>query len=990
MSWYKYPTKMKNQMAEKAALDITSTDDQDMNVIHINPDKEYQEFLGMGTSLEEATINNLIQLSPEVQDEFLRKLVDPKQGGMTLFRITVGTSDFTSKKFYTYYDAKELNEKNAIKNGDGSFSPDWQNVTGNGFSIQKDEDYKIIATIKKVQAFAKEYGVEDEVKFFASSWTPPGWMKNETSSSKSYADNDLLLKGGSLKDDAIEDLAVYYTRYLEEYAKQGIDIYAMTLQNEPMLEINYPSCAMSGVQEGKLAIAIKKAINNSSILTKEQKKCKLWAFDHNPSGAYSYAEKILSVYGANDALDGVAFHDYGGSLTEMQRVLDNLLNKNGRTDQTVNLTERSVWGTAGANSIITYFRNSGISYNSWVTMLDSNVGVHQWVGTPDPTMFARAAGSDNDYWAMPEFYITGQFSRFIRPGYVRVDSDEGIANVGNVVFKNPETRELTAVVSNNTDKKQNFKFEINGIQIICAIPAKNVATYVWKQPDKIQNDVGKGFAASDFAEASEGVSIAEDGSISAASEEDYADYIVNIKKAGTYGICFAQQSDEAGKAISIWQGDNKLREVNTVAGDRLTVVRGVLTFEKAGIQQIRIKMSKGIALSAITLDEMDAYHAIPGKIAADAYRDLSGVAAVTQEHTLRDMAAGTKITYAVEVPEDDTYQVQMDAEAQESISGKVTVDDGKAQTFDKTAFELSLTAGKHQITVEPDQISVLKSIAFGSYIDVDAPVILENSEDGKKVTFTVTGGTIAEATADTEIAEVTGLPEVVQAAVTRVSDTKAELVLNGNRTRDFDSDLTVTVLLSVRQNSGKTYAVKAQFVITAVDDEERVSVAEDADLSVPSAIGGEKTITLKMQGGTFRADGADQITVSGDAAEYYDVKAITWKDSSTVDVTVSYKKKFYRPAQLVFEIPTAAYDAGTVSLKAAAGMEPEQGLPWIIWLQWKNQEPICLQQIMPYRMQHRYHCGQTVSWKKVQLQWEVWYFRQPEAGQTIRRVTVLP
>ena len=307
MSWYKYPTKMKNQMAEKAALDITSTDDQEMNVIHINPDKEYQEFLGMGTSLEEATINNLIQLSPEVQDEFLRKLVDPKQGGMTLFRITVGTSDFTSKKFYTYYDAKELNEKNAIKNGDGSFSPDWQNVTGNGFSIQKDEDYKIIATIKKVQAFAKEYGVEDEVKFFASSWTPPGWMKNETSSSKSYADNDLLLKGESLKDDAIEDLAVYYTRYLEEYAKQGIDIYAMTLQNEPMLEINYPSCAMSG--------------------------------------AYSYAEKILSVDGANDALDGVAFHDYGGSLTEMQRVLDNLLNKNGRTDQTVNLTERSVWGT---------------------------------------------------------------------------------------------------------------------------------------------------------------------------------------------------------------------------------------------------------------------------------------------------------------------------------------------------------------------------------------------------------------------------------------------------------------------------------------------------------------------------------------------------------------------------------------------------------------------------------------------------------------------
>ena len=54
-------------------------------------------------------------------------------------------------------------------------------------------------------------------------------MKLETSSSKSYPNNDLLLKGGKLNDDYIDDLAKYYTRYLEEYAKLGINIYAMTL-----------------------------------------------------------------------------------------------------------------------------------------------------------------------------------------------------------------------------------------------------------------------------------------------------------------------------------------------------------------------------------------------------------------------------------------------------------------------------------------------------------------------------------------------------------------------------------------------------------------------------------------------------------------------------------------------------------------------------------------------------------------------------------------
>lgn len=479
MSWYKQPTEMANKMSQKDALPLTAVDCQDMTTFTVNPDKEYQQILGFGTSLEEATINNLVKLTPELQDEFLRRLIDPEQAGMTLLRVTIGTSDFTSKRFYTYYDAAELTEENAISEN-GRLVPDWNNVTGKGFSIQKDHDYKIIDTIKKVQALAKEYGVEDEVRFFASSWTPPGWMKTETETSKRHADNELLLKAGALKDEYIEALAKYYVRYLEEYAKLGISIYAMTLQNEPRLEIDYPSCAMDGIQEGKLVIALKKAIQESQVLTPEQKQIKLWAYDHNASDAYAFTEELLSVEGANEVLDGIAFHDYAGDLSVMQQVLDELLNKGERKDQVVNLTERSVWGTAGANSIITYLRNSAISYNSWVTMLDSNVGIHQWVGTPDPTMFAREADSDSVYWAMPEYYIAGQFSKFIRPGYVRVASEEGSTEtVRNVVFKNPKTNELVAVVVNADDTEQNFKFVCGATQFAAALPAQTVATYVW-------------------------------------------------------------------------------------------------------------------------------------------------------------------------------------------------------------------------------------------------------------------------------------------------------------------------------------------------------------------------------------------------------------------------------------------------------------------------------------------------------------------------------
>lgn len=960
MSWYKYPTEMANQLSEKDALDITSLDDSTYTTINVDENKSYQEFLGMGTSLEEATINNLSQLTPEVQDEFLRKLVDPAQGGMTLFRITVGTSDFTAKPFYTYYDAKELNASNAIYNKKTkTYEPDWQNITGNGFSIQKDIDYKIVDTVKKVIALAKEYGVEDEVKFFASSWTPPGWMKNETSSSKSYTNNALLIKGGSLKDEAIDDLATYYVRYLEEYAKQGINIYAMTLQNEPMLEINYPSCAMSGEQEGKLAVAIKKAVTASSILNASQKECKLWAFDHNPGDAYAYVQKILSVDGANDALDGVAFHDYGGSLTNMQTVLDELLNKDGRTDQTVNLTERSVWGTAGANSIITYFRNSGISYNSWVTMLDSNVGVHQWVGTPDPTMFARAAGSDNDYWAMPEFYITGQFARFIRPGFVRVDSNLGsTSTVTNVVFKNPETGEMSAVVVNATDRKQNFKIVSEGTQFIGAIPAGNVATYVWSNPKNVQNSIEKGFAADAYNEASEGVTADADHAVTMKNDADYADYIINVKEAGTYNIKFNELNNADNKTIKIYQGDTLLREIKVLNHSDAKTVQGAIELSSAGVQQIRVQTSAGVKLSTITLNKVKAIHQVPGRIPADQFCEADAGLSIASDHTLGDMSWWSNTYYKVNVPADDTYTLTLSSATANTkdavgfvvkIDGKEDSDEvaklvnnvdwsnggynasGAWDKFTTTSVEIPLTQGEHIIGIRIAAPINIEWLALGSSMDLTADEITEGAEDGKVITADITGGTIPEETelADgTKLVTVTGLPTGVTATTELVGTDKTsmKLTLHGNSKVDFDEDKTVEVAIQTKQSSGKIYPTTQSFKITAVDDEESVAVTTK-DTSVPAAVGDTKTLTLKMTGGTFCEDQISAITAAGDATAFYSIKSVKWIDTTTVDVELTYNKAFYRSVNLDFTVPAACYDDGSKNLTTSVTMNPVDGLP---------------------------------------------------------------
>ncbi|MGN0507066.1 MAG: glycoside hydrolase family 3 N-terminal domain-containing protein [Lachnospiraceae bacterium] len=467
-SWYQSPMDIPYFLTKLPALDITTVDTQELFTISIDPNITYQTMLGIGTSMEESTVNHLKELEPEVRHEFIRYLLDMENGaGMTLFRLTIGTADFTAQPFYTYYDAAELTGENTV-NG----APDWYNETGNGFSVQKDIDYQIIATVQEILEVAEELGVREEIRFFASPWTPPGWMKQQTASSRSYADNELLLKGGRLSDEHIDDLAMYYVRYLEEYKKLGIDIDAITLQNEPLLEIDYPSCAVTAEQEGKLAVAIREKLAQSEILA--DCDIKLWAYDHNPDSAVNYVTKLFSVEGAKDAVDGIAFHDYSDPISAMSELSDTLLDDT----QTVALTERSVWGTQGADRMLQYFRNGAISYNAWVTMLDSKISKHQWVGTPGPTLFVRDWQSTDDYWATPEVGIIGQFSRFVRPGAVRIESDYGdAAHVTSAAWRSAEGERIVVVLVNQTALPQPVKLVFEEKQVLAVVPAKQVVTY---------------------------------------------------------------------------------------------------------------------------------------------------------------------------------------------------------------------------------------------------------------------------------------------------------------------------------------------------------------------------------------------------------------------------------------------------------------------------------------------------------------------------------
>lgn len=433
-SWFTSPLAYNGyKLTPQDSLLITQPTTSSLTTFNVNPTVTYQTMYGMGSSFEESTVYNLLLMSKEKRTAALKLLLDT--AGLNLWRLTIGTSDFTGRPWYTYDDMPTGQTDMSLSN----------------FSIQKDKDYGIIQIIKEAQA------INPNIRFFASCWSPPAWMKTTGT-----------ITGGYLADGMYQVLAQYYRKFIEAYAAEGIPIYAMTVQNEPgQISSAYPTMGLTAAQEIELTKAIKEEFKAHGIATK------IWIFDHNFDNVI-YPETVLLDPSAYAATDGTAFHDYGGAPTAMSEL------HNMYPDKEIFFTERSAWGVSGMDRIAQYIRNYACSYNSWVTMLDQ---YKQPKNTPfdvDPTLLIKGSGSADQYWAIPEVYLLGQYAKYVKVGAKRIESNYGISgSLTNVAFLNPDGS-IVMVVMNNSSSAQDFKVVSEGNQFIAQLPAKTVGTYVWQ------------------------------------------------------------------------------------------------------------------------------------------------------------------------------------------------------------------------------------------------------------------------------------------------------------------------------------------------------------------------------------------------------------------------------------------------------------------------------------------------------------------------------
>lgn len=431
--WWTSTSDLQTTLSPQADLRFGASPVPIADRVTVDDGVTYQTILGLGSSLEHSTCYNLSLLPEDRREVVLASLVDPVKGiGMSLMRICIGTPDFTASPWYTYADMPP-----------GQKDPDLRS-----FSIAKDREY-VLPALKLAQR------LNPAVKFFASPWSPPAWMKT----------NDRI-GGGAINPDYFPHFAEYLARFVEAYREEGIEIHALTVQNEPeYAPATYPTCRWTAEQQRDFI-----RDHLGPLFRARGLKTLIWCFDHNFNHP-QFPATILSDPAAARYVDGTAFHHYEGKPAAMTWLRERF------PDKHVYFSEGSTFGVEGARQIVSFLRNWARSYNAWVTMIDHrrkpNPGPHACSPT---AIVLNSETLELDYRF--DYYMYGHFTKFIRPGAVRVSSTESDRLPSNVAFRNPDGA-LVLVAVNSADRPRDVGVAWNGLNFRAVLAPKSVATFNW-------------------------------------------------------------------------------------------------------------------------------------------------------------------------------------------------------------------------------------------------------------------------------------------------------------------------------------------------------------------------------------------------------------------------------------------------------------------------------------------------------------------------------
>ena len=417
--------------------------DEHFPTLIIDASKRFQTIEGFGGALTDAAAETFYKLPKEKQSEIITAYFDREKGiGYSLCRTHINSCDFSSESYAYAEVSGDLKLEN--------------------FSVAHDENRKI-PFIK--QALEKS---GNEMKLFASPWSPPAWMKT----------NNNMLKGGSLKPEYFQTWADYFVKFFKAYKERGIEFWGLTVQNEPLAVQRWESCIYTAEEEKNF---VKHYLGPT--LAKNQmgdKKIIIW--DHNRGLMYQRAQIAFDDPEASKYIWGTGFHWYAGDHFENVKLVSEAF-----PDKKTIFTEGCVfpfdynklndwkWGERYGESIIHDLNNSASGWVDWNILLDERGGPNHVANYCYAPLIGNTETGELIY--MNSYFYMGHFSKFIRPGARRVICSSNHDDILATAFVNPNNS-IAVVAMNQTDRALEFKIWLDGKGTLSKLPAHSIATII--------------------------------------------------------------------------------------------------------------------------------------------------------------------------------------------------------------------------------------------------------------------------------------------------------------------------------------------------------------------------------------------------------------------------------------------------------------------------------------------------------------------------------
>jgi glucosylceramidase len=422
----------KLRLSKEGALTLTDFGQpfENQPCVFIDPTQQFQQFIGIGGALTDASAETFFKLPQARQDELLRAYFSPEEGiGYSFARTNINSCDFSSD-MYTY-----------AREGDHALA---------SFNLSHDEKFKI-PFIKKAMAAAN-----GNLPLFVSPWSPPAWMK----------DNNNMLQGGKLKADSYDSWANYYVKFIQGYEKKGVPVWGLSVQNEPMAKQTWESCIYTAQEEADfIKNYLGPALKKNGLSNK-----KLIAWDHNRDLIYQRASTYMKDPQTAKYIWGIGFHWYeiwngGRQYENLKRVAEAFPDKQLLLTEACNYPfswktfDEWKWGEQYGENMIHDFNNGAVAWTDWNVLLDETGGPNHVNNFCFAPVHAKTGEGSLHY--MNSYYYIGHFSKFIRPGARRIISSSNRAQLLTTGFLNPDGK-IVVVVMNPTKEKINYRIWLNG------------------------------------------------------------------------------------------------------------------------------------------------------------------------------------------------------------------------------------------------------------------------------------------------------------------------------------------------------------------------------------------------------------------------------------------------------------------------------------------------------------------------------------------------